>query len=224
MDENDKWTRALIFWEIGFVVLIIVCVGFTVVFASRNSSYTRLTAQQTVRNVALENRIDKEQKALNAAAYNRAINNASPQVKMNIKQINASEEANDKVNELFKIMLTYSSSKEFNSRAEQAKNLVSSNILANQNLFGTDLDDGSHFVDNSGLHSVFLSADISAGLLKGNKLPLIIKANSLSWYTDQNHAQTADIYIATYDYTQRKFTELRLLNNLFRGNSSARMN
>lgn len=221
---DRKWTPALIFWQVILTILIAISFVTIIVVSQRQSSYNRRYAEELAQTEYLQDRIDKEQKAINSEAYDRAMRNAPSQVKMNIKQINASEEAKDKADELFNILLTYSTSKEFNSRADKAKDLVSANVLANKDLFGSDYDDGSHYVDDSGLHSVYLSSNVSAGLIKDNKLPLVIRAVSTSWFTDQNHAQTADIYIATYDYTQKRFTELRLLNNLFRGNSSTKLN
>ncbi|CPR64754.1 Uncharacterised protein [Chlamydia trachomatis] len=42
--------------------------------------------------------------------------------------------------------------------------------------------------------------------------------NSINWFSGQHKGQTGDIYVGTFDYQSHKFSQLQILNNLYRGN------
>ena len=80
------------------------------------------------------------------------------------------------------------------------------------------LNNQSHTDFYSAKHFQFDSVEISDGLLKGNELPVIMHVNSINWFSGQHKGQTGDIYVGTFDYQSHKFSQLQILNNLYRGN------
>ena len=152
------------------------------------------------------------------ASYQAALNSPNNSIRINSRQAASMLAASDKADKLFDILMTYSSSKQFNSRAERAVPYASAGLRSNINIFGDDIQDGTHFVDASGLHSKYASVELTTGLLKGDEMPVLANVHFISWYDGQNKSSNRDLYVGTYNYKLKKFTSLNRLNNLFRGN------
>lgn len=215
---TSKWTKKNIFIEFVLATLFAFSLALFFIFSNSNGKNKTLNLDQQAKVAQIKMQIDDKQHQLNQEAYQKALDDPSQVVKMNVRQIQASQLAKTQANKLFPILLNFSTSKEYNSRADKSQNLVTENVLRNKNLYGDDYSDSSHYVDASGYHSKFDSVEISDGLLKGNELPVIMHVNSINWFSGQHKGQTGDIYVGTFDYQSHKFSQLQILNNLYRGN------
>lgn len=130
-------------------------------------------------------------------------------------------EAEDKATQtsgnLFNILLTFSSSKQYSQRKTLAKKYLDDTSLKNPQLFGSD-DDGSggHYIDLSGLSAQYDTSTLSAGAISDNKMPVVIKASLKS-----NNGVSEDLYTADYDYANDKFLNLVKLTNLAQTTTSS---
>ena len=215
-----NWSKKELTIQIVIALVFLLSLGLLIYFGRVNGQYEAMAKQKDNQIDEVKQAIINKQRTLNQQAYNKALNSGNSEVKLNIKQVRATDEVNSKVSDLFAILLTFKNSKEYNSSGNKAKEYVTKNVLQNKDIFGSDLDHGTHFVDASGLQFSYISSKTSVGILKDNKLPVMIRAEFTSWYSGQNHAITQNIYMATYDYSLGKFTELKQVNNLFRGNAN----
>ncbi len=190
-------------------------------YSAQERRYISLAQNQTIQNKTLKNEISKRKNQLVKDAYNKAVSDPNSTAAQNIEQVKVSKDIEQKANSLFQILLSYRSSADFNSRAEKAADLVTNSVLQDKEIFGSDLSEGTHYVDASGLNSQYISAKVSEGLIKNNKVAVLIKAKSTSWYAGQHRAITDDLYIGEYDASLAKFTQITPLDNLYRANASA---
>src|SRR5699024_7390623 len=149
--KNPKFLLSwLIFADVVLAGLLIF------LFWLNSSNASRANAEEDqVEQLSLQ--IDRKQSRLNEKARQQGLNSSNASIRMNVKQLDAQKKAKKVANKLFPILFTFSSSNEYNSRADQAQDLVTDAVLKNEDIFGSDYQDGSHYVDGSGLHDKFTS-------------------------------------------------------------------
>ena len=213
--KNPKFLLScLIFADVVLAGLLI----FLFWVNSSNASRTNAEEDQ-VEQLSLQ--IDRKQAKLNEQARQQGLNSSNASIRMNVKQLDAQKKAKKVANKLFPILFTFSSSNEYNSRADQAKDLVTDAVLKNEDIFGSDYQDGSHYVDSSGLHDKFTSINFNSGLLTSDgKLPIMVRVNYLTWFEGQNKSSMGDIYLGEYDYTNNKISSLRMAENVYQANQA----
>lgn len=217
---KEKKHNGIILLALGTIILIVLCL-FIGYFTASENRYNSLAEKQTIQNKIMKNKIIKRRNQLIKDAYNKAISDPKSSAAQNIEQVKVSKDIEQKADSLFQIMLSYRSSADFNSRAEKAVDLVTNAVLQDKEIFGSDLTDGTHYVDASGLNSEYISIKVSEGLIKNNKVSVLIKAKSSSWYSGQHRAIIDDLYIGEYDASLAKFTQIKPLDNLYRANAIA---
>lgn len=213
--KNPKF---LLSWLIFADVVLAGLLIFLFWVNSSNASRTNAEEDQ-VEQLSLQ--IDRKQAKLNEQARQQGLNSSNASIRMNVKQLDAQKKAKKVANKLFPILFTFSSSNEYNSRADQAKDLVTDAVLKNEDIFGSDYQDGSHYVDSSGLHDEFTSINFNSGLLTSDgKLPIMVRVNYLTWFEGQNKSSMGDIYLGEYDYTNNKISSLRMAENVYQANQA----
>ena len=162
------------------------------------------------RTSSLSANIASEKLAVKKLANAKSLNKDSRQ------WIEAEDKATQTSGNLFSILLTFNSSKQYSQRKTLAKKYLDDASLKNPQLFGSD-DDGSggHYIDLSGLSAKYDTSTISAGSISENKMPVVIKASLTS-----NNGVSEDLYTADYDYANDKFLNLVKLTNLTQTTSS----
>lgn len=213
--KNPKF---LLSWLI-FADIVLACL-FIFLFWLNGSNSSRANAEEDqVKQLSLE--IYIKQAKLNNKAMQQGLNSSNQNIKMNVQQLDAQKKAKKVANKLFPILFTFSSSAEYNSRADQAQDFVNDAVLKNEDIFGSDYQDGSHYVDSSGLHDKFNSINFASGLLTADgKLPIIVRVNYLSWFEGQNKSSMGDVYVGEYDYTNNKISSLRMAENVYQANQT----
>lgn len=216
---KEKKHNGIILLALGTSILIVsfLFIGY---FTASETRYNSLAEKQTIQNRIMKNKISKRRKQLIEDAYKKALSDPKGSAAQNVEQVKVSKDIEQKANSLFQILLSYRSSEEFNSRAEKAGDLVTNAVLQDKELFGSDLTDGTHYVDASGLNSEYITAKVSEGLIKNNKVSVLIKAKSTSWYSGQHRAIIDDLYIGEYDASLARFTQIKPLDNLYRANAN----
>lgn len=213
--KNPKF---LLLWLIFVDVVLAGLLIFLFWVNSSNASRANAEEDQ-VEQLSLQ--IDRKQAQLNEQARQQGLNSSNASIRMNVKQLDAQKKAKKVANKLFPILFTFSSSNEYNSRADQAQDLVTDAVLKNEDIFGSDYQDGSHYVDGSGLHDKFTSINFNSGLLTSDgKLPIMVRVNYLTWFEGQNKSSMGDIYLGEYDYTNNKISSLRMAENVYQANQA----
>lgn len=215
---KEKKHNGIILLVLGTIILIAL-LFFIGYFTASENRYNSLATKQAIQNKIMKNKISKRRNQLLKDAYSQALSDPQSSAAQNVEQVKVSKDIEQKANSLFQILLSYRSSADFNSRAEKAAEFVTNAVLQDKEIFGSDLNDGTHYVDASGLNSVYISVKVSEGLIKNNKVSVLIKAKSSSWYSGQHRAIIDDLYIGEYDASIAKFTQIKPLDNLYRANA-----
>lgn len=216
MKNQNKWTSDLKWIEIILIIVVALAVGFNLSLNHVHGKNAKeLSSLKSTRD-DIETKIITKKSELNTSFNNSALHSTNATVRMSAKQLAATNKATDLVKNLFPILLNYSDVKEFKARKTAAAKYLDSSILKDQDIFTTDKESLTYLKD-SALHSEYKGIDLSAGLLKGNVLPLIIKVHYYTWNSNQHRSDMQDLYVANYDYSQNKITALKRYNNLFTG-------
>lgn len=196
-------------------ILLVITWCFIGIRASNVHRYQKQAQNYAQQTASIKAAIATKQERLKQVANRQATHSSNEKIKTSASQVEATDQANRRAQKLFSILLTFNNSTDYSKRKSLAKAYVSSNILNDQKLFGSDDDGtGNSYIDTSGLHSRFSSAVFSAGVLQNNELPVVIKTTSESWFKNDLHAQNEDVYSGTYNYKQKKFTQLTKQSNL----------
>jgi hypothetical protein len=184
--------------KIMIVTLTVFLVGISLYLNQQQSKIQQAYNIQVSNNSDLKNRIKRSQELLDQHTYTEAINNPNKHIQMNVRQVKATYDVTIITYKLFEILLTYVSSNAYNARKRKVKNYTSNDVIEDKNLFQSDLINGSHYVDDSGLTCQFKQAHIFAGLLQDDNLPVIINARYISGFKGENKSLSNDIYVGMY--------------------------
>ena len=89
-------------------------------------------------------------------------------------QIEISQTVSSKATQLFRVLLTFENSDQYNRRAKVVKDLVTPDVLKDKNLFGSDKDvTGNSFIDTLKLKSQFENAEIYNSIVENNEVRII---------------------------------------------------
>lgn len=127
-----NWSKKELTIQIVIALVFLLSLGLLIYFGRVNGQYEAMAKQKDNQIDEVKQAIINKQRTLNQQAYNKALNSGNSEVKLNIKQVRATDEVNSKVSDLFAILLTFKNSKEYNSRGNKAKEYVTKNVLQNK--------------------------------------------------------------------------------------------
>src|SRR5699024_6555594 len=99
----SKWTKKNIFVEFVLATLFAFSLALFFIFSNSNSKNKTLNLDQQAKVAQIKMQIDDKQHQLNQEAYQKALDDPSQVVKMNVRQIQASQLAKTQANKLFPI-------------------------------------------------------------------------------------------------------------------------
>lgn len=125
------------------------------------------------------------------------------------RQYVGTQTLNARANTLFKIIYTYSNSNDYTNRKSKASNLVTTDVLNKQDIFGNKKN--ASVVDSLGIESSFDSANAYLSEYKDNELKgmVIVKYSIVNMAGTKEGTKTFNV---TYDMNQNKFTSIDIIN------------
>ncbi len=211
-----KWNKKNKLIELILILLTVLFVGLVIFFNYQQGIQRNKIAELKNDNLKISNNISNKKENLANQVSQNALNNANPKIKWSARQMVATEQAESVVNNVFPILINYSSLKEYLARSEKASEYLSKSVLSNKMIFDkypNDID----YIKWTKLHSQFKSLDFSAGQLKGNELPIVINVHYSSWEINHRRSLLHDLYFGTYNYKLDKITALRRFGNIYTG-------
>lgn len=197
------------------IVLLIILSGVLFWAHNRESKQTAKYAAVLVKNQKMQKLIDDKQKRLNQEAEEELENSKVESVRMGAQQQIAIKTAKTDASELFNILLTYNSSKEYKARKDAAEPFLTKPLLSSKNLFMSDDDHGASMIDDFELHSKYMSDTTSVGVIEnGDTVPVTVIVKYKSWFTGEKRGIGSDIYVGKFNYKDEVFTDLKRLNSL----------
>lgn len=110
---------------------------------------------------------------------------------------------------LYQILFTFDDSKDYNSRANKAKKLVTAGVLADRRIFGTDTDTtGNSYVEALGLKSRLYDLESYSGLTQNGAIEMISVITQEASKTDVPEGRARFVYRAKFDPRKKVFTEV----------------
>lgn len=110
---------------------------------------------------------------------------------------------------LYQILFTFDDSKDYNSRANKAKKLVTAGVLADRRIFGTDIDTtGNSYVEALGLKSRLYDVESYSGLTQNGAIEMISVITQEASKTDVPEGRARFVYRAKFDPRKKVFTEV----------------
>lgn len=110
---------------------------------------------------------------------------------------------------LYQILFTFNDSKDYNSRANKAKKLVTAGVLADRKIFGTDTDTtGNSYVEALGLKSRLYDVESYSGLTQNGAIEMISVITQEASKTDVPEGRARFVYRAKFDPRKKVFTEV----------------
>lgn len=110
---------------------------------------------------------------------------------------------------LYQILFTFDDSKDYNSRANKAKKLVTAGVLADRRIFGTDTDTtGNSYVEALGLKSRLYDVESYSGLTQNGAIEMISVITQEASKTDVPEGRARFVYRAKFDPRKKVFTEV----------------
>ena len=130
-------------------------------------------------------------------------------------QIEISQTVSSKATQLFRVLLTFENSDQYNRRAKVVKDLVTPDVLKDKNLFGSDKDvTGNSFIDTLKLKSQFENAEIYNSIVENNEVRIIAQVTYSSSKGDNQAGTKQDIYEMSYNTQSNKFTQVKKIGSL----------
>lgn len=216
MNKYNQWNKtykhlALVLLSLSVFLIIIIFLLQDPRHALENQE-VQLKQNQKIIN----NNISLKQKRLNLEQANKVLNSKNPKIRVSAKQVVANQLSSETVNKLFPILLTYSSTKEYNNRANLASKYVAKSVFKNTTLFASQKDDGTNYIDASSLHSKFDKAQTSIGTIneKDSTVPVTILVTYKSWHSNHPRARLANVYSGLYNYQLKEFITLEHISNV----------
>ena len=163
-----------------------------------------------------EDKIEKAQDAYNKKkgdvskkVYYYVSENGDAKTKPIGRQYVGTQTLNARANTLFKIIYTYSNSNDYTNRKSKASNLVTTDVLNKQDIFGNKKN--ASVVDSLGIESSFDSANAYLSEYKDNELKgmVIVKYSIVNMAGTKEGTKTFNV---TYDMNQNKFTAIDVIN------------
>lgn len=197
-------------WLLITVVLAIILgsIGFMINHTQANQ-YRELSVQATSWN----NKLTAKQKRIDITALTKG--HVTSNYQDSVVEINDLDQVRDDATSLFKILINYKNSEEYNERKKLSSKYLALPILKSKYLFASDKDgDGNSIIDAEGLVSSFVSVQVSFD--PTNKQEVWIKSTWDSNYRDKPTAvhREVDLYQANYNYSTEKFTKLDMTSVL----------
>lgn len=218
--DKTLWTMSLRYLQTLALIVVIVLIGSLVYFNHGQGLQARQISNLKQTNSTLKSNISDKKYSLDVQMQQEALNNTNPIIKRSSRQLAASTQAEQKANLLFPILINYSSAKEYLARSDKAATYVTKNILQDKQIFNQNKS-AATYIDYSGLHSHLSNLDFSAGNISKNNLPVIIKVNYVSWFTNKRRSASQDLYLGTYNYATGRFSQLYRFGNIFEGAENA---
>ncbi len=110
---------------------------------------------------------------------------------------------------LYQILFTFDDSKDYNSRVDKAKKLVTADVLSDRKIFGTDTDTtGNSYVEALGLKSRLYGVESYSGLAKNGEIEVISVITQAASKTDIPEGRARFVYRAKFDPKKKVFTEI----------------
>ena len=130
-------------------------------------------------------------------------------------QIEISQTVSSKATQLFRVLLTFENSDQYNRRAKVVKDLVTPDVLKDKNLSGSDKDvTGNSFIDTLKLKSQFENAEIYNSIVENNEVRIIAQVTYSSSKGDNQAGTKQDIYEMSYNTQSNKFTQVKKIGSL----------
>ncbi|QNQ83001.1 hypothetical protein FP435_00420 (plasmid) [Lactobacillus sp. PV037] len=216
MNKYNQWNKT--YKHLALVLLFLSVLLIIVIFLLQNPRHAleNQEVQLKQNQKIINNNISLKQKRLNLEQANKVLNSENPKIRLSAKQVVANQLSSETVNKLFPILLTYSSTKEYNDRANLASKYVAKSVLKNTTMFASQKDDGTNYINTSGLHSKFDKAQTSSGTIneKDYTVPITILANYKAWFSNSPRSRLANVYSGLYNYHLRKFITLENISNV----------
>lgn len=152
---------------------------------------------------------DKKKDDVSKKVYYYVSENGDAKTKPIGKQYVGTQTLNTRANTLFKIIYTYSNANDYINRKSKASNLVTTDVLNKQDIFGNKKN--ASVVKSLGIESSFDSAKAYLSEYTGNELKGIVVVD----YSIVNMAGTKEgtkTFNVTYDMNQNKFTAIDIIN------------
>lgn len=211
-----KWDKKTKLIELSLVLTTVLFVGLVIFFNNQQGKQQKEIAELKSDNSRIVNNIANKKETLANQVSQQALNNVNPKIKWSARQMVATEHAESVVNNVFPILINYSSLKEYLARSKKASDYLSKSVLSNKMIFDKDPDD-IDYIKWAKLHSHFNSLDFSAGQLKGDELPIVVNVHYSSWEINRRRSVLHDLYFGTYNYKFDKITALRRFGNIYTG-------
>lgn len=126
------------------------------------------------------------------------------------QQVTTSQKVEEKAQKLFEILLTFGDSKQYKARKEKAQDLVTSNVLNDSKLFGSDKDvSGNSYIDTLKIYSIYRGAKVYSSLADNDNLTVVVNVSYSSGRDNLPEATSHDVYKLQYNLTQDKFTNIQ---------------
>lgn len=130
-------------------------------------------------------------------------------------QTEVAQEITISAQELFKILYTFSDSKQYYSRATKATDLVSTNVLADQKIFGSDKDtSGNSYIDTLRLQASFKQIQVYTGLIDNNEVQVLADVSYEASQGDYQPGKQEEAYQLTYNTEKKKFTQIEKIGTV----------
>lgn len=215
--QKSLWTTSLKWLQFGLIFAGILLIAGILFFNHGQGVQSNQISNLKSANSTLKSNIINKKKSLDAQMQQEALNNTNPIIKKSSRQLAASTQAEQNANDLFPILINYSSGKAYLARSNKASKYIARHVLQDKQIFD-NRKNIANYIDYSGLHSHLMSIDFSAGNISDkNLLPVIIKVYYLSWFTNKRRSANQDLYLGTYDYATGKFSQLYRFGNIFEG-------
>lgn len=215
-DFFDHWEN----WQkyVG-ATLIVAIIAFFGLFAfenhvqsERQDDYSQASRQlNAAKNKLASKKEEARQQAivLNSKSSNKV-------TAANALQQQATTKATTAATRFFNAMYSYDNQSEYAKRAVKAKKYASSAVLKNTKIFnsgkGTSGDD---YIDNTGLHSAFISAKTSLSSTENlNDIAGLVTVTYSGWYEGSSAGTGSDLYLIHFNYYSQKITKLVHLSRL----------
>ncbi|MCT7696526.1 hypothetical protein [Lactobacillus crispatus] len=213
---KSLWTTSLKWLQAGLLVGVILLIGSIAFFNHGQGEESHQIDRLKSDNASLKSNITNKKRMMDMQMQQEALNNSNPIIKKSSRQLAAGTQAEQKANELFPILINYSSAKTYLARSSKASKYVARHILQDKQIFDNNKS-AADYIDYAGLHSQLKDIDFSAGNISGNNLPVIIKVNYFSWFTNKRRSDNQDLYLGTYNYATGRFSQLYRFGNLYEG-------
>lgn len=205
-------------WIIALSAIIVLLWVILIAKGSIVSRYHRQSASLQEATTVLSNQIIQKQNKLNYQAQENAVNSKKPSVRNSSRQLTATVEAQNIAKKVFSTITTYSSQAQYKQNQKKVTKYLDKKVQKSKILFASDKDTtGDSYINTAKVHSSFVSINTSAGMLDGDNLPVMVKVVYDTRDFNKDAGQTQQIFMLTYNYKQKKITDVQKPVTLYQG-------